>query len=199
MRHLKFNPADLRYGSALADIGKRGRREHQAVGAHLMSVAGLLDDAWFNQAYWSVDGKSQSKLLVFDEETACGVKPFPGNARHSRAVFRPGTGGYTLFADGRPEHKKRWSVKIPVRAQAMVLAGDKLFLVGPPDVVPEDDPYGAFEGRMGAKLWAVSVRDGKRLAEYELDSPPVFDGMAAAEGRLFVSTKGGQVVCLGEK
>ena len=162
-----------------------------------MSVAGLLDDAWFNQAYWSVDGKSQSKLLVFDDETACGVKPYPGNARHSRAVFRAGTEGYTLFANGRPDHKKRWSVKIPVRVQAMVLAGNKLLLAGPPDVVPEDDPYAAFEGRRGAKLWVVSVRDGKRLAEYELDSLPVFDGMAAANGRLYVSTKDGSVTCFG--
>ena len=43
----------------------------------------------------------------------------------------------------------KWSVKIPVRARAMVLAQQRLFLAGPPDVVDPDDPYGAFEGRRG--------------------------------------------------
>ena len=197
MRHVKFDPDNLKVSSAVEDLTKKpGAREHQSVGAHLMSVAGLLDDSWFNQTYWTVDGKSQCKLLVFNDEVACGLKPFSGNARHSRTVFRPGTAGYTMFVDERPAHKNRWSTKIPVRAQAMLLAGDKLFLAGSPDVVPEADPYAAFEGRMGAKLWVVSVSDGKRLAEYDLDNPPVFDGMAAADERLFVSTKGGNVVCL---
>jgi len=32
-------------------------------------------------------------------------------------------------------------------------------------------------------LRAVSVSDGTKLAEYRLDSPPVFDGMIAAGAR----------------
>ena len=199
MRHLKFDPADLAYRSAAEDVPKKKGKKprlHPSVGAHLMSVAGLLDDAWFNQAYWTVDGKSHSKLLVFDDRTACGVKPFTGNARHSRTVFTAGTKGYTLFANRRPEHKSLWAEKIPVRVRAMVLAGDALLLAGPPDVIPKDDPYGAFDGRMGATLWTVSVASGKKLTEHELDSPPVFDGMAAATGRVYLSTTDGAVECL---
>jgi outer membrane protein assembly factor BamB len=63
-------------------------------------------------------------------------------------------------------------------------------------VVPEDDPYGALEGRKGATLWAVATADGQKLAEVPLPSPPVFDGMAAAGGRLVLSTTDGTVVCL---
>ena len=48
-------------------------------------------------------------------------------------------------------------------------------------------------------LWAVSTTDGKKLAEYKLDAPPVFDGMAAAAGRLYASTTDGHVVCFGSK
>ena len=200
MRHLKFNPADLTYRNAALDVPKpKGKkpRVHPAVGSHLMSVAGLLDDAWFNQTYWTVDGKSQSKLLVFDDRTACGVKPCPGNARHSRAVFTAGKKGYTLFASRRPEHKPQWTEQIPVRVRAMVLAGDTLILAGTPDQVPKDDPYAAFDGRIGATLWTVSVGDGKKLAEHKLDSPPVFDGMAAANGRVYLSTTDGTLRCLG--
>jgi hypothetical protein len=42
---------------------------------------------------------------------------------------------------------------------------------------------------------AVSAADGKKLAECVLPAPPVFDGMSAAGGRLFVSTTSGEVVC----
>jgi hypothetical protein len=42
---------------------------------------------------------------------------------------------------------------------------------------------------------AVSSADGKKLAEYDLDSPPIFDGMAAAAGRLYMSTVNGELLC----
>jgi hypothetical protein len=54
----------------------------------------------------------------------------------------------------------------------------------------------AFEGAKGSVLWAVSKKDGKKLAEMKLDWMPAFDGMIAAGGRLFVSTTSGSVVCL---
>jgi hypothetical protein len=90
-----------------------------------------------------------------------------------------------------------WTQWLPVRIHAMVKAGDTLFVAGPPDVLDPDDPLGAFEGRKGALLWAVSAEDGKKLAEYKLESTPVFDGMAAANGRLYVSLKDGTVLCMG--
>jgi hypothetical protein len=77
----------------------------------------------------------------------------------------------------------------------MLLAGKNLFFAGPPDVVGDEDPLAAFEGRKGGRLWAVSADDGKKLAEYELDSPPVWDGMAAADGRLYVSMTDGTIAC----
>jgi outer membrane protein assembly factor BamB len=77
----------------------------------------------------------------------------------------------------------------------MVLADTTLFAAGSPDVVPSDNPWAAFDGKKGGVLWAVSTDNGEKLAEYPLSSPPAFDGMAAANGRLFVSTKDGNVVC----
>jgi len=198
MRHLKFDPTDLTYGSA-AKTTKAKRGVYPAVGAHLMSVAGMLDDDWFNQTYWTMDGKAHSKLLVFDADSAYGVKPFAGSARHSRAIFTPGSKGYTLFASQRPAHKTRWSTQVPVRIQAMVIAGPTLFVAGTPDAVDPDDPWSAIEGRKGGVLWAVSAKDGKKLAEYVLESPPTYDGMAAANGQLYLSTKDGNVVCFYRK
>ncbi len=59
------------------------------------------------------------------------------------------------------------------------------------------DHVAAFEGRKGALLMAVSKQEGKTLAAYRLDSPPVFDGLIAADERLFAATMDGQVLCLG--
>ncbi|NQT37116.1 MAG: PQQ-binding-like beta-propeller repeat protein, partial [Planctomycetes bacterium] len=199
MRHLRFDPADLQYASTIqiAPPPQKTRPANLTPGPHLRADAGLLDDSWFNQTYWTVDARSHSKLLVFDTDAAYGVKPFAASARHSRAVFKPGTEGYTLFAHERPSHQARWSKKVPVRIMAMVVAGETLFAAGSPDVVDPADPWAAINGRGGAVLWAVSTADGEKLAETKLDSPPIFNGMAAAGGRLYVSTTGGKVVCLG--
>ena len=89
-----------------------------------------------------------------------------------------------------------WTLWLPVRIRAMVKAGDTLFVAGPPDVLDEQDPYAAFEGRKGARLVAVSATDGKKLMERPLDAPPVFDGMIAAAGRLLVSLEDGSLACL---
>ncbi|UCD29720.1 MAG: PQQ-binding-like beta-propeller repeat protein [Planctomycetota bacterium] len=103
----------------------------------------------------------------------------------------------------------------PLQARAMVLADKTLFIAGPPDVVDEEEALkrrgeinitqklaeqeAAFEGQKGALLWAVDTSSGNKLAEYNLQSPPTWDGMAAANNNLFISTTGGKVVCFAGK
>jgi len=106
-----------------------------------------------------------------------------------------------------------WTLDQPaLQVRAMVAAAENLFVAGHPDFVDErrafrlpDDPdvqrqlqrqAEALEGRYGGRLWVVSKADGRPVARYNLDSPPVFDGMAAAAGRLFLSTLDGSVLCL---
>ncbi len=190
----------------------------------LVATGGFLDDSGFDRLYWmharrwpgmyvAVGASKAGQILVFDETTTYGLQMFTRQFSRS-PYFAPGTEGPTLFADDNdnepllpPESARRergnmarerppkWSVQIPVRARAMVLAGGTLFLAGPPDVIDEDDPYGAFEGRKGGRLWAVSTADGTRLAEYSLETPPVFDGLIAAAGRLFLTSEDGRLTC----
>jgi hypothetical protein len=105
----------------------------------------------------------------------------------------------------------QWSGEVPLLGRALLLAGQTLFVAGPPDVVDTeqtrlhvDDPQThaklaaqveAIEGKKGALLWAVSASDGTKLAECKLQSVPVFDGMAAAGGRLYMATIDGRVLC----
>lgn len=89
----------------------------------------------------------------------------------------------------------KWQKMIPLRVRAMVLAGHRLFAAGTPDVVDPKDPLAAFEGRKGARLQVFSTSDGALIEEHPLASPPVFDGLSAANGRLYLSTTGARIVC----
>ena len=107
-----------------------------------------------------------------------------------------------------------WSDKISVQINSMVLTENALFAAGPPDVEDEEESVktllepetqkklaeqsAAFEGKCGALLVAVSRDTGKKLAAYRLDFVPRFDGLIAANGRLYVSTLGGEVLCLSD-
>ncbi|MFH1737508.1 MAG: hypothetical protein ABIH23_00775, partial [bacterium] len=100
----------------------------------------------------------------------------------------------TGFTRAKPP---KWAEWIPVRVRAMVLADKTLFVAGPPDVLDPADPLAAFEGREGGMLWAIAAKDGSKLAEYNLSYPPVFDGLIAANERLYMSTMDGKVLCFG--
>ncbi len=89
-----------------------------------------------------------------------------------------------------------WTRWVPLRIRALVKAGDIIFAAGPPDELDPGEPYAAFDGRRGARLVAFSARDGEKLAEKGLEAPPVFDGLIAAWGRLFLSLEDGTVLCL---
>jgi hypothetical protein len=44
----------------------------------------------------------------------------------------------------------------------------------------------------------VSAEDAKKAAEFPLDAPPVYHGVAAAGVRMLVSLQNGHVVCFGK-
>ena len=50
--------------------------------------------------------------------------------------------------------------------------------------------------REGGLLEVHAKDDGKRIAQYQLRSTPIHDGMAAAGGRLFMTLTDGTVICL---
>ncbi len=140
-------------------------------------------------------------------------------ARYKEEFFPVGT---TISARGKPQeaskekgkNKKRnrrrgpggktlWSKDVKLQPRAMVLAGDKLCVSGWLDAVviepktgrpkePENpDPHDAV-------LRIYAADSGEQVSELKIASEPVFDGMAAAGGRLFLTLKNGALLCLGE-
>jgi outer membrane protein assembly factor BamB len=88
-----------------------------------------------------------------------------------------------------------WNRKALIQFRAMVLADNALFAAGWKDSVKifEKGPYREND----SVLVVMSAADGEVLCEYSLEAEPVFDGMAAAYGKLYLSLKDGSVVCLG--
>ena len=101
-----------------------------------------------------------------------------------------------------------------VFVRAICIAGDKLYVAGPADVVDEryayrnpDDPNvlallkrqeQAYAGKHGGQLWMVDKAKGEVLTRHALDTIPVFDGMAIAGGRLYLTTVDGRVLSFSE-
>lgn len=141
------------------------------------------------------DNDNQPQFLIKDDKDSM-LHWLPEQARKDRHK-RGGQGSEkgTGYVRRKPP---KWKNMIPVRVRAMVSAGDRLVVAGTPDKVTSDDPLAAFEGRLGGRVMVVSTSDGKVLTRRELNHPPVFDGMSAACGKLFMSLKDGSVVCMGK-
>ena len=141
---------------------------------------------------------------------ACEKFPELVNPNPNKPPTKRGASIYGEVFDTFPRYQ--WSRAVPMLVRGMVATGDALFVAGPRSVVDEEAIYAdygnpevqeqmleqiaAFEGKKGGVLLAVSKTDGKKLAAWEIPSPPVFDGLAAAGGRLYLATTGGSVLCL---
>jgi len=100
------------------------------------------------------------------------------------------------FARGTPPE---WMSNVPVRIRAMVRTANALFALGPPDICEPGDPTASLEGRRGSVLLTFDAESGRKLDEQKLDVAPVFDGLVAAGGRLYLSATDGRVLSLAPK
>ena len=196
---------------------------------HLFSTSGLLDDAEDHRSHWvlgtgdfnripvayswianRLSGRGNTHLavpyglmLAFSHQTVWGVRRGDRYTLFAEAN-RPFSAGEESLADFRPIGNRKppfwqWSVELSMRPRAMLRAGDVLVLAGMPQPQDLNELGLSYEGRRGGQLAVFSAADGSRLAEMRLDSPPVWDGLAAAAGRLYAATGDGKVVCLGNK
>jgi len=143
-------------------------------------------------------------MLAFDKNTAWGIRR---TKAYAYRLFAEKNAAFNcdepFLADFRKSGKKNvpspsWSVDLPARPRAMLRAGTTLFIGGMGREIDQADLSAAYEGHKGGLLWAVSAADGDGIAEYKLQSPPVWDGMAAANDRLYISTADGAMLCMGE-
>ena len=174
--------------------------------SHLFTLTDFLDDSWPHRSYWifgkrcsistGCSGRDRNlifgRLLVFDGSMIYGY-----GRKQVHWSNQLQDGAYRLFAVNRDDGKAMWTKSLKIHIRAMVLADNVLFVAGP-RIDTSDRQVNLDESRQ-AVLMAISVSDGSELARYQLDSTPVFDGMAAAYGRLYISMEDGNLICMSEK
>jgi len=199
------------------------------LGLHLFTTSGFLDTTFFNRTYWMYSktwtgfnhanlAPKSGQLLVVGPQHTYALKAYTSRYPLSPKLD-PATKGYLLIADDNDNEPTldprawakdkgmgfsrgappKWHHWIPVRVCAMALGGQTLVVCGPPDVVQDDDPMAAFEGRMGSEMWTVSAADGKILDKQKLEELPIFDGMIVSDGRLYLASEAGELICMGGK
>jgi hypothetical protein len=162
-------------------------------------------------------GKGRAGAALWFRAAAAPVVEAGAKGKGKGKAKAKGKGGETPKGpakDSYVEHK--WETYIPVVTRAMALAGNNLFVAGPPDVLDEEyafealsrkDPAiqeqlaeqdAALEGQRGAVLLRMDVKTGEPGQRLELDSPPVWDGMVVARGNLYVVTVDGRVKRFGK-
>jgi outer membrane protein assembly factor BamB len=188
--------------------------------AHLYASMGFLDDNFFHRTYWVYDQGTVAfrYAWVFGGKGRGGGRPADNPQRPSFgshlavmdaatvyhfgknkfAMAHPKQGpspGYFLAAAAKkPQPETRaWLIPTDVWVRSMLVTETRLFIAGPsgnwhtnPDV---------FEAQ-NAVLRSVVKATGEQVGEVELEAAPVFNGMAAAGNRAYLSLTNGTVVCL---
>ena len=174
--------------------------------AHLFTLTDFLDDTWPHRSYWifgtqcslatGCSGRDKNlvygRLLVFDESKIYG---YGRSQVHWSNQLQDGP--YRMFCVSRDEGTALWQKPLKIQVRAMVLTDKVLFVAGP--ALDMDGEPEARSGNEKALLMAISASDGTELAKYELDAAPIFDGMAAAYGRLYISMTDGSLVCMAQE
>jgi hypothetical protein len=166
-----------------------------------ITQSGLLDGNYFKRTHWNFPG-GYASVLTFDDRSIYSFRMFDSNrALTSEVYFTPGTKGYALLKYERRSRSNHevWETRVPLRAPATLSTPNRIFLGGIPDVVPEEDPYAAFNGKLGGELYVVSAADGTVEQKLKIAGEPVFNGMAATPNRLFLALRTGKVVGLAGK
>ena len=112
--------------------------------------------------------------------------------------------------------KYDWNTYVPVSTKALSMSGTNLVVAGPPDLANEENLFdrltkkdptvqkdieeqeASLNGKRGALVKIINKGSGQVARDFSLDSPPVWDGVSVAQGRIFVVTADGKVRCYGQ-
>jgi outer membrane protein assembly factor BamB len=184
---------------------------------HLFSTSRLLDDSESYRAHWFYGNGDFSRLpvayewltrgsyggfstplgrfLVFDEKRLWGTG-WKDLALYTTDVTRIDQRLPKDFPkdDNRITHRELAST-LPIHPRAMLKAGGVLYLAG----YPSDSTIPHFYGepiKDQGLLLQIDAVSGQVLSQTDLPASPMFDGMSAANGRLYISLENGSLLCL---
>ena len=144
-------------------------------GMHWMTYGGVGRQSW-----------PTLMLLAFDGDAVWGYDAPRGRQSYDRQrrVFAKGVRGADDVATWEFE------IQAPRQVEALIRAGQSVLAAGPHDYRTAPNTKG-FLLRLAA--------DGRLLQEIDMASPPVYEGMAAADQRLYVATQDGRLHAFGSR
>jgi hypothetical protein len=191
------------------------RRTYWVYGNHFVGGA----QGWA----WAGNTRPSGRIMSIGTETICGFgrdkyPPSPGNphqmyAAGEREILfsvkkQDVAGGQPNKPSRRGSHQEesntdrephKWSVLADLQVRAMLLANndETLFVAGAKgDWITSQDAY---QGKLGSTLNIVSASDGTTLSQYALPAMPVFDGLSAACGKIYIAMEDGSLQCWTER
>ncbi|MFB3893093.1 MAG: PQQ-binding-like beta-propeller repeat protein [Phycisphaerae bacterium] len=175
-RHIEFDPKD---GQRVAPTSLPAERTY---GGGAGKYEGpILDSSWTQMR----NARRSGKAFTIGKVTANLM------AWNDKFIVTP----TDVFS--RESQERLWRIpKANTRerqVEAIALAGDKAILAGRVSPRP-----GAWAGECKGFLLVLSCAEGTTQAEFDLDSPPAYDGLAVAGGRICVCLHNGDILCLGK-
>ena len=190
--------------SSLLD-GNENHRSHWLIGTGDFSRIPVAYSWIANRPgnYHSYVAVPYGLMLVFNERQVVGIRRLNGYTLYSDN-HKPFTCEDEQIPDLRavPENYKpgwNWSRTLRIRPRALVRAGDVLLVAGSTILSQQQNTpqaFADFEGRGEGQLQILSAKNGDSISAFNLQAPPVWDGMAAAKGRLYISRVDGTLECL---
>lgn len=131
-------------------------------------------------------GRAKAEMFVWNDATIFG---YDHPSRCCYAIEPAKTAGSEKDKLTGKDYVWRQPLPANHQAEAMALTADAIILAG--------RVWDAKTERLNGALWSVSLADGKKTFETDLDVPPSFQGIAVANDRVVVTLQNGRVVCYG--
>jgi outer membrane protein assembly factor BamB len=162
------------------------------------------------------DGSARDDSIARNNGTLEGGKMVEGKLGNAIQFSASAANAASNEQQGNSFVKPKWTQDVPIYVRGMVLGGQKLFVVGPPDIIDEENTFQKLtekdpevqnllkeqddflEGKQGGFLLAVNIDTGEVDHKLAVDGLPTWDGLSGANNRLYMTTLDGRIICFGE-
>jgi len=147
------------------------------------------NNVYANRTAW-VYGNTEGQMVSVHGDKVIGFTSFSpeGLLDRKREANAPGQGQFKLFT-GNPQGRGDFNYVLPIRPDGIVVAGDYVYLAGREDLYPASKSI----------LLTYHLQTNKEVATHVFAESPTFDGLVVANGKIFISTKEGKLICFDSK
>ncbi len=159
---------------------------------------GWLDHSWTR--YSTAVGRGGGSYVVLNErrpQFSRGMtgKMVIGNANRGFVAFelgaaKSGKKSKPSFLKSTGKHKWETEIKFPIQVEAVIMTKNQIFTAGTTDRAKRHVSLGFMR--------VFNAHDGLQTKQLTLVAPPVYDGLAAVDRRIYLATQDGKLTCYGD-